>query len=450
MENSKLIDFNNLINHMSDKRFVKLSVYLMLFSYFYNLPVLNYSLTGNNEFRLYDIVGFFLIYCVYSNKTLIITVINNFRFLKTLFHFLIWATFTVFFTFIYSLYVGNLVWGIQSTLYLFHFWSFFITAVFLFILVQDLVFLKNIVSVCLILAIITFFVVILQNFNIIPFLWNDIYKVSYHSFLSGTLGPNKIVLGMTCLFMFVFSIGLFNEKRVKINSVLLIITISISLITLILSGSRTTYVGLGAFAVYYFIKDFLKFFISIILLSMVFLAVSFANTEIFTKLTDVYEYRVTNKVKDKDSFKEARIDELYEDLGSGRKELSYMYLESLLEKPFIIPFGAGFNNRLVTKESSAHNIYLSLINETGLVGLFLYLSWFLSFLRIRLPNFAQLEVAFHGLILAMLVTLLFGEHIYVYRTSFGLTGLFLFITVIFASPLHHIIVDKPKINPKTE
>ena len=446
MEQSKLINYSNLNSLLSDKRFVVFSVYLMLFSYFYNLPVMSYSLTGNNEFRLFDIAGIFIMYLTYSNIAFLHQIIQHFKFLKSLFNFLVWASFTILFTFIYSLAVGNLVWGIQSLLYLFHFWSFFLTAVFLFVLVQDLIFLKNIVTVTLILAIVTFLIVILQNFAIIPFLWSKIYKISYEGFLSGTLGPNKIVLGMTCLFMFIFSLGLFNEKRVKINSILLITTISISLITLILSGSRTTYVGLLTFAVYYFFKDFIKFFISIIVLSVVFVIVSSINTEIFTKLTDVYEYRIENKIRNPNSLKEARVDELYEDLGSGRKKLSYMYVESLMEHAYIIPFGAGFNNRLVVNGGSAHNIYLSLINETGLVGLFLYISWMISFLKTRLPNFTQLEVAFHGLILAMLVTLLFGEHIYVYRTSFGLTGLFLFVTVIFASPLHHINLNRPKVN----
>lgn len=443
MENSKIIDFDNLNNLLSNKLFVAFCTYLMLISYFYNLSIFNYAATGNNELRLYDITGILLIYAVISNRYLLITVIFNFPFFKNLFYFLIWTTITLSFTFIYSLAIGNTVWGIQSTLYLFHFWSFFITAVFVFILIQDLKFLKNIVVVTLIAAIITFLIVIFQNFQVIPYLWSEEYKTSYNNFLSGTLGPNKIVLGMTCLFVFIFAIGLLNEKRVKINAILLVTTISISLITLILSGSRTTYVGLITFTVYYFFRDFSKFTISIFMLSIVFLIISFLNSEIFIKLTDVYEYRVENKIKNKNALKEARVDLLYDDLGSGRKELSKMYFLFLRDHAYIIPFGSGFNNRLVIGESSAHNIYLSLINETGLVGLFLYLRWFISLLKLKLYHFKQFEVAFHGLIIAMLVTLFFGEHIYVYRTSFGLTGLFLFITVIFASPLHHIRNQKP-------
>lgn len=438
MQKAKLIDANNLNAHLSNSYLVITCVYLMLLSYFYNLPVLNYSLTGNNEFRLFDIAGFLLFYPFYSNKNLIISVIRNYSFFKTLYNFLLWATFTLIFTFGYSFYEGNLVLGIQSVLYLFHFWTFFITAVFLFILIQNLVFLKTIVSVTLILSCAAFTIVILQNFEVIPFLWGDIYKTTYEGFLSGTLGPNKIVLGMTCLFIFIFALGLLNEKRVNVNKILLLTTISISLITLILSGSRTTYVGLLTFAIYYFFRDFVKFLYSIIFLFLAFLIISSVNKEIFEKLTAVYEYRIENKIRNPNSLKEARVDELYEDLGAGRKELSLMYIESLLNNAYMVPFGLGFNNRLLNDGTSAHNIYLSLIAEIGLVGLFFYLSWFISMLKTRLPNFVQLEVAFHGLILAMLVTLFFGEHIYVYRTSFGLTGLFLFVSVIFVSPLHQI------------
>lgn len=446
MENKFELNINNLQSHVADKRFVIICLYLMLFSYFYNLPVLKYSLTGDNEFRLFDVVGFFLVYVVYANKTMLLEVINYFVFFKRLFYFLVWATFTVFFTFVYSLAVGNLIWGIQSVLYLFHFWSFFITAVFIFIFIQDLKFLKKIVNFTLIISCITFFIVILQNFSLIPFLWSDVYKIGYHNFLSGTLGPNKIVLGMTCLLVLIFSIGLLNEKRVKLNSILLTITISLSIIALIFSGSRTTYVGLIVFAVFYFFKDFYKFIISVFLVFLVFTAISLINQEIYNKMVDVYEYRVENKVKDKNALKQVKIDELYEDLGSGRKELSIMYFESLLDNAFVIPFGAGFNNRLINAESSAHNIYLSLISETGLVGLYFYLAWLIGFLKIKLHGFKQLQVALQGLVFSMLITLLFGEHIYVYRTSFGLTGLFLFITVIFLSPLHFLKVNKLNIN----
>ena len=125
--------------------------------------------------------------------------------------------------------------------------------------------------------------------------------------------------------------------------------------------------------------------------------------------------------------------QLYDDLGSGRNVLSMIYLKYLFNNPYIFPFGLGFNNRLALY-ASAHNTYLSLINEVGLVGVFLYFRWLGSYLFENMKKTRYLGFALKGLILAMLVTLFFGEHLYVYRPLFALVGFFLFATVILTAP----------------
>ena len=94
-------------------------------------------------------------------------------------------------------------------------------------------------------------VIVLQNFSIIPFLWSDIYYKGYAGFLSGTLGPNKIVTGMFSLIMSIFAIGLVFNKKIEINKVFVILVIFINLYVLLLSGSRTSYVGLLVFIVFF-------------------------------------------------------------------------------------------------------------------------------------------------------------------------------------------------------
>lgn len=157
--------------------------------------------------------------------------------------------------------------------------------------------------------------------------------------------------------------------------------------------------------------------------------------EIVQVITNVFDGRVINKISDPTILKDGDVDvsQLYEDLGSGRKTLSLVYIEYLFSNPYVIPFGLGFNNRL-TLFSSAHNTYLSLINEVGLVGVFLYFRWLLSYFRLNMSKTKFLRLSLNGLILSMLVTLFFGEHLYVYRPLFGLVGFFLFITVILTTP----------------
>lgn len=411
------------------------SVYAMVLSYFYNLPVMTYSATGNNELRLYDFAGFVILIVYFRNFTLLNDVIRRYKFLSYLFDFLLWATFTMLFTTFHSIYLNRMVWIVQTTLYLFHFYVFFLTCLLMIIMIQDTKHLKNLVQFSLICALISFIIVILQNLGLVPYLWNTSYLRAYHGFLSGTFGPNKIVLGMTCVMMFAMSIGLLNDKRVKVNKTLLISTICISIIVAIITGSRTAYLGLAVFLVYFLIRDFRSFvFSSFVLIAVLTVTAAIDNT-LIQMAVEVYENRVEKKIENPEDVQEARVDALYEDLGAGRKKLSLLYVDILSNNLHLVPFGRGFNNRLETP-SSAHNIYLSLINEVGLLGALLYIRWLGSYLFVRMTHFPQMNMASKGLVLAMLVTLFFGEHLYVYRALFGLVGLFLFVVTVLTSPLY--------------
>lgn len=413
----------------------------MVFSYFYNLSVMGYSLKGNNEFRIYDFVGIIIIYLFVKFNGVLVEYIKSIPPFKYFYYFLLWATFSLLFTLVFSVALGRILWFIQSVLYLFHFWVFFLTSVFISIYIHDLKNLKRLVSFLLLVSVLAFLIIILQNLGIIPFLWSDIYYKGYLGFLSGTFGPNKVVVGISSLIILILCIGLLNEKRVKINKSLLLTAMISALFVLLISGSRTSYLGLLSFGMFYFIKNTIKFFVSILVLWLLFLGVTFVKPELVEKINETFENRVENKIKNPNAFKEGDVDDLYEDLGSGRKGLSLKYIEYLFENPYIIPLGVGFNNRLMIG-FSAHNIYLSLINELGLLGVFLYFRWMLSFLRIKMAQFKQMEIALKGVVFAMLVTLFFGEHIYVYRPLFGLSGLFMLITVLLLSPVFYFIGNK--------
>ena len=277
--------------------FFKWSLLAMLVSYFYNLSIIGYSLKGENELRIYDLVGVYIIYVFFINKSTLTEFIIEIPFFKYLYYFLQWSTFTLFFTLLFSLFGNRFLWFIQSFLYLFHFWVFFLTAVFLSVFIQDLNRLKSIVQFLLIMSNISFFIIILQNLGVIPFLWNDTYNHAYGGFLSGTLGPNKIVVGISSLLIFILSIGLINEKRIKLSKVLIIISISIALIALMMSGSRTSYLGLLSFSFFYLIRNTYKFLASLILIIVLFFSISYLKPQIFEKIKETFENRVEKKIK---------------------------------------------------------------------------------------------------------------------------------------------------------
>lgn len=425
--------------------YVKATLAAMIFSYFYNLPAIKYSLTGANEFRLYDVAGFAILFIVYNNLALIRHVINSKPYFKFLQTFIIWAGVTLIFNAAFSLFRNRPLWFIQTCLYYYHLLVFFYTSVLVAIYIRDRSNYKRVASFILLLAIGESVVVFLQHAGIIQFLWNDIYLESYGGFLSGTLGPNKINLGMNMLFSLVLTVGLLFQRQLKVNRILIIAALVATIATIGVSGSRTTYLALLVFLCYLFVYRTKKFFALSVVVSIAVIVAFFFNLEFIETITTTVENRVVNKVKDPTMLKGTNVDvvQLYEDLGAGRKQLSIRYLYYLLEKPYIIPFGIGLNNRLLI-QSSAHNIYLSLINEVGLVGLYLYFKWLTSYLFLKFGRAKNLKMVLNGLIFAMLVTLFFGEHLYIYRSLFTILGYFLLIVVMLLSPRYYFNNAKQK------
>ncbi|GGD02533.1 hypothetical protein GCM10011368_00440 [Hyunsoonleella pacifica] len=235
-----------------------------------------------------------------------------------------------------------------------------------------------------------------------------------------------------------FATGLLFQKQLKVNRILIITTITVCLATIIISGSRTTYLALLVYLCYLFISTTKKFFVLSVVISLAVMVGFFLNLELIETAVTTIQNRVIDKVSDPQAFKENNIDviQLYEDLGAGRDRLSLIYLDYIFRNPYVIPFGIGLNNRLLVGYS-AHNIYLSLINEVGLVGLFLYSRWLTSYFYLKLGKMRYLKLALNGLIISMLVTLFFGEHLYIYRPLFGILGYFLVVTILFISPRYY-------------
>ena len=410
-------------------------VILMIFSYFYNLPVVGYSLKGDNELRLYDLLGIFVVSIYYLNFKFYYVIINKVVVFKWLNKFLIWCSLTLIGTLLFSIFKDKFSVFMQSVLYLYHFWIFYITSVILYVICFNKTKLKLFIYFTLFCSVLSCLIIVLQNFGLIPFLWSDNYFRGYAGFLSGTLGPNKIVTGMFSLIMFVFSVGLFFNKKVSIPKTLIIFVILINLYVLLLSGSRTSYLGLLVFIAFFAFYRTSGFVFFGIIIGVIFGIFITTNKDLYDKVDEVVNNRVFDKIENEEDLQNARVGELYDDLGAGRNQLSLNYLEYLLSNPEVIPLGLGFNNRL-TKGFSAHNMYLNVIKELGLVGFFLYFGWLINYLLISFKKYKGEALALKGLVVSMLVTLFFGEHLYVYRPLFAILGLFLVVVNILISTLH--------------
>ncbi|WP_055448708.1 O-antigen ligase family protein [Lacinutrix mariniflava] len=427
--------------------YVRVALLLMVVSYFYNLPVLKYSVQGDNEFRLFDIAGLVILYIIYINKPIVLFFIRSKTYLNTMNNFVMWCAVTLIFTLLFSVFMGRPLWFIKSLLYYYHMLAFFYTGVLMAMYLRDKKRYKLVAHLVLIFTILESVLVFIQHYGYVPFLWNSVYEEAYGGFLSGTLGPNKICLGMTMFISLVYAIGLFMQSQIKVNKILIIVAMLMSLAIIGISGSRTTYLALLIFLCYLFIMKTRKFIALSILLSLAVIVAFFFNLELIDTIVTTIENRVINKVSNPEAFNPASanvdVEQLYQDLGAGRDRIVLMYLDYIARNPYVIPFGIGVNNRLLIG-SSAHNIYLSLINEVGLVGLFLYLKWLTSFLYLKFGKMSSLKMVLNGLVFAMLVTLYFGEHLYLYRSVFTILGYFILITILLIVPRYYFNNAKRK------
>lgn len=423
----------------------RLALFLMVLSYFFNLPIIKYSVQGDNEFRLYDVAGLLILFIVYNYKNVVLFFIRSQKPLNHFNTFMLWCSFTLILTAFFSVYKGRPLWFIKSLLYFYHLVVFFYTGVLMAIYLRDRKYYKRVASLILILSIVESALVFLQHYGIIPFLWNSVYEEAYGGFLSGTLGPNKICLGMTMFMSLVFAAGLFMQSQLKVNKILIIATLLTSLATIGISGSRTTYLALLIFSCFIFVFKTRKFIALSIGLSLALIVAFFLNLELIDTIITTVENRVINKVSGPTAFNPGGLDvgQLYQDLGAGRSEISLWYLNYLANNPFVIPIGVGVNNRLFIG-FSAHNIYLSLINEVGVVGLFLYLKWITSYLFLKFGKVSSLKLALSGMVVAMIVTLFFGEHLYLYRSVFTILGYFILITILLIAPRYYFTNAKSK------
>lgn len=347
---------------------------------------------------------------------------------------MIYCSISILLTLLFSVLNERFIYFIQSFLYLYHMWVFFLGAVFMYFHLNTLKKYRRIVLYVMALMFLEFLLVIAQNFGVVPFLWNNEYYKAYGGFLSGTLGPNKIVLGMYTMISIAFLIGFSFLKNIKIPKTLLYGTLLLALLALLLSGSRTSYVGVLTFLGYFLFKStgrFLRFLVLGVFFACIIVLVS---PSIVSKIDDVFQDRITYVIEGPEDVQQFNdVEEVYSELSTGRDKLHIKYINYLLDNPLVIPFGKGFNNRMGVG-NSAHNIYLSLINEVGLVGLGLFLSWLFSYFIIVKKKLPGIQLALNGLVIGMLVTLYFGEHLYIYRPLFAILGFFLIITVLFLIP----------------
>jgi len=416
-------------------------------SYWYCLPVMSQSLITYSEFRAYDVLLVILGVILLFNYRKLRTFFNQDKPGQAMLYFCLWATASFPLTIIWVIRAHRPDWILVTCIFLFHLWGFFLFYAAVRIYIKTRAECQIILDVFLVIGGIESLIICLQGLHIIPRFWSSLYD-AYGDVATATLGPNRAMPGHALVLVFMVAVAYWRNqpvvgiKRVAIAAIVALLAVIASAIT----GSRTTALVLIVFLICsLFWRGINLRVVGFSVLLVVGFAL-FVPGSLKVRLTETYEYRVSSRLKKVQG--RGTLDE-FQAIDAGRYRDWVGTLQTLPRVPWVVPFGAGFNSfRFVispyglVEDTSAHNIYLTLICEVGLLGLFLYLLWFWRIWREtsaltafcvqnkkKRRMFLPLEVK--PLLIGMAVSLSAGEILLTYRPAFSFMGMFLMVCGVF-------------------
>lgn len=421
---------------------------LISVSYWYCLPVVSQNFVRYSEIRGYDLLLLalgFVLFLRYQHR--LSDLLKQNRAGRILIRFAGWATLTSVFTFWMAVSHNRPYWALVTSVFLFHLWGFVLAYCAFRIFVTTRKQCLIILDTFLILGTIQAVIISLQAVGILPLFWSELYSAYGADAFSGTLGPNRALPGHTMILVFAVATGYWRNPG-TVGAYRLVLAGGAALTAILaigVSGSRTSWIAFAAFcAIALFVLRPHPGILMLILLVMVGVIAVVPDT-IEDRVTEIYEGRLTSKL---DNVKNDDVVTKFEAIDAGRLKNWSAGINELARRPWLILLGGGFNNYryLVGVDISAHNIYLTLAVEVGIIGLLLYLGWLQALWREagRLTSIAQrlrrkrmkvfIPAEMRSLLIAMLVSLLGGELLYPYRPAFAFMGMFLMLSAILNHP----------------
>jgi len=348
----------------------------------------------------------------------------------------------------------------------FRFFSFSIVFVLGFMFIQNrkqLLILFDAMIICI--AIISV-VGSLQGFNIIPNLWPDYYAV-YSDFEGGylstaSLSPNHTHYSLIMAFGIIMIISRFTISfRLSLLNIIYALSLLTMLYSMIASRGRSGWLVLGIYLVVNLIlsRNIKGFVFGLLVIGGIGLMLDSNIQAGDSSVKDILLYRSINAHK---QLGKTALDALDDDeknwierVDDNRWAIYQQSIANLFNNPQYLLIGAGFQNasKGIGKVAlAAHNAYINIVAEHGLIGLYIYLS-FLYYLyrfgaqaRNRANNKASHTMALNWICLfvGLLVVNFFGEVIYPGRALFTFLGTFFIVAVLFLHPAWRTSVPKAK------
>lgn len=440
---------------------------LLSVSYFYCLPLLR---TGSvlgitaSEVRIYDVVflGGFLFF-VLPRINHVFAVWSKY---SSMHRYLLYWLLIAFIGLGVTLVTRESRFIIGVVRYL-RFFSFAIVFILGFLVIKDKRQLRVLFDVLLISIAVTAIIGTLQGMGTVPILWPEYYSAYWQNedgyLATATLAPNHTHYSLIMAMGVVMVIA---RQRIFSNQFLLNAVFVVSsfpmVYSMVASKGRSGWLVLGIYFIYLlvFSKTSRLWIASAVLLFSLFFFYNQTLEAGNSTIGDILKYRSVTTVKDtkRDVFDALEEEDkaLIERIDDNRWYIYTNAVSHLLDNPRYLLMGAGFQNAsrgIGGVALGAHNAYLNVTAEQGIVGLIIYLVFFYHIYKFgrrtkyKAITRASFYLAEHwqALFIGLLVANFFGEIIYPGRALFTFLGSFFITAVVFLHPAwNDKVTDSPQ------
>jgi hypothetical protein len=405
------------------KWFAKWWLYLMVGSYFYCLPLARIHHVEATDFRLYDLMLFIgLLVFILPFYSYILETIRINKWISAYFLFTIWCLVSITVT----MAMGGTDIAFVALARLSRFVAYGLVAAAIMTFISDEKELRRLCSFFFILIAISAFLSTLQSFGLVKQLWPQ-YWLYYGNLPVGTLSPHHLHPGTVAVMGFALAIGYLLYLK-SFSRLLISFSLAVMVYATFILVSRSGWLGLiivlGS-TVFFMLRKieivkigFLIFWVALGGASLIYMGGEKIVDNVQTDWQRGFEGRY--KSGGAENLSQTRI-ALYLDLPNV-----------IIENPWILITGTGIGNsiRVLRKGAAMHNNYFQVLIETGVLGLYFYVSILILIWRqisivasnVKSQFGKAFIFAFRNFFLALLFLNLFNETFYLQYSTFSLTG----------------------------
>lgn len=431
-------------------------LFLLSLSYLYCLPLLRTGVIAGvtaSEIRLYDLVFLSMFSLVVAPQFSLVfkkwSSISTAH--KYLLYWVILGLLGLFITLIYT--EGRFLIGIIRY---FRFISFAMVFVLGFMFIRNREQLLILFDALIIFIAAISVIGTLQGFKVLPNLWPEYYSI-YSDFEGGylstaTLAPNHTHYSLIMAFGIIMIITRFSVSfRISPLNVLYLVSLLPMLYSMIASRGRSGWLVLGVYLIINLIlsRNVKGLVFGILLVGGIGVMLQGEVKAGEDTVEEILLYRSINAHKQLGRTVLDIVDEeeknWIERVDDNRWYIYQRSIENLLANPQYLLVGAGFQNAstgIGKVALAAHNAYINVVAEHGLIGLYIYLAflYYLYQLAATAKRKANNKVSYVmatswiGLFVGVLLANFFGEIIYPGRALFTFLGTFFILAVVFLHP----------------